>query len=112
LDFNDYLRQANEQRFVVLQIEDPGPLDEIEAVANLEGFDMLFFGPSDFSQCIGASDEWIHPKLIETRKRVAEVANKYGKFAGTVGNTDNPDELISMWYHKCGGRCDRDKKLL
>lgn len=99
LDFNEYLKQANEQRFVVLQIEDPEPLDDLEAIAKLDGFDMLFFGPGDFSQGIGAPGEWTHPLLIETRKRVAQVANQYGKFAGTVGSPANLDELIAMGYH-------------
>jgi len=98
LDFNEYLKQANEQRFVVLQIEDPEPLKDLEAIAALEGYDMLFFGPGDFSQGIGAPGQWNHPKLIETRKLVAEVANKYGKFAATTGSIDNLDELIDMGY--------------
>lgn len=98
VDFNDYLKQANEQRFVVLQIEDPEPLDELEAIAALDGYDMLFFGPGDFSQGIGAPGEWNHPKIIETRKRIAEVARKHGKFAGTVGSTGNLQELIQMGY--------------
>lgn len=99
MDFNNYLNQANEQRFLVLQIEDPEPLDDLEAIAALDGFDMLFFGPGDFSQGIGAPGEWNHPLLIETRKRVADVAKKYGKFAGTVGSPDNLNELISLGYH-------------
>lgn len=99
LDFNDYLQQANNQRFVVLQIEDPEPLADLEAIAALDGFDMLFFGPGDFSQGIGAPGEWKHPKLIETRKAIADVAKKYGKYAGTVGSADNLNELISMGYH-------------
>lgn len=99
LDFNDYLLQANEQRFVILQIEDPEPLDDLEAIAALQGYDMLFFGPGDFSQGIGAPGQWDHPKLIDTRKRIAEVARKYGKFAGTVGSPANLEELITMGYH-------------
>lgn len=98
LDFNEYLQQANEQRFVVLQIEDTEPLDDLEAIAALDGYDMLFFGPGDFSQSIGAPGQWDHPKLVETRKRVAEVANRHGKFAGTVGGPGNVDELIAMGY--------------
>ncbi|RIH67061.1 aldolase [Mariniphaga sediminis] len=98
LDFNEYLEQANQQRFVVLQIEDPEPLDDLEAIAALEGYDMLFFGPGDFSQGIGAPGQWDHPKLIETRKKVAEMANKYGKYAATVGSPDNLDELVEMGY--------------
>lgn len=99
LDFNEYIQQANKQRFVALQIEDPEPLKDLEAIAALEGYDMLFFGPGDFSQGIGAPGQWNHPKLIETRKLVAEKANKHGKYAATVGNPGNLNELMDMGYH-------------
>ncbi len=98
LDFNDYLKQANEQRFVVLQIEDPEPLKDLEAIAALDGYDILFFGPGDFSQGIGAPGDWNNPKLIETRKLVAEVAIKHGKFAATSGSIIQLDEFINMGY--------------
>ena len=98
LDFNSYLKQANEQRFIALQIEDPEPLDDLEAIAGLEGYDILFFGPADFSQGIGAPGEWNHPLLVETRKRIAMVARKYGKFAATTGSVHNLKELIDMGY--------------
>ncbi|WP_067038190.1 HpcH/HpaI aldolase family protein [Allomuricauda sp. CP2A] len=99
LDFKEYIQQANKQRFVALQIEDPEPLEDLEAIAALEGYDMLFFGPGDFSQGIGAPGQWNHPRLIETRKLVAEMANKHGKYAATVGNPDNLNELMDMGYH-------------
>ncbi|HWV29414.1 MAG TPA: aldolase/citrate lyase family protein [Dyadobacter sp.] len=98
MDFNAYLEEANRQRFVIFQIEDPEPLDDLEAIAALDGYDMLFFGPGDFSQGIGAPGVWDHPKLLETRIRVAEVARKHGKFAGTVGGPGNLNELVSMGY--------------
>ena len=98
LELEDYIKQANEQRFIILQIEDPEPLDELEAIAALEGYDMLFFGPGDFSQGIGAPGDMNHPKLLEARQRVAEVAIKHGKFAATTGNFNNLDEFIDMGY--------------
>jgi 4-hydroxy-2-oxoheptanedioate aldolase len=98
LDFNEYLRQANHERFIVLQIEDPEPLKELDAIASLDGFDMLLFGPGDFSQGIGAPGEWNHPELIKARKMVAEVANKHGKFAATTGSVDRLDEFLNMGY--------------
>ncbi len=98
LDFQEYLEQANRQRFVVLQIEDPEPLDDLEAIAELDGYDMLFFGPGDFSQGIGAPGQWDHPLLVETRKRVAKVARKYGKFAATTGAIQNVNDLMDMGY--------------
>jgi 4-hydroxy-2-oxoheptanedioate aldolase len=94
----DYLRQANEQRFVVLQIEDPEPLDDLDAIAALEGVDMLFFGPADFSQGIGAPGQWDHPTLVETRRRVAGVCQRHGKMAGTVATPANARQLVEMGY--------------
>lgn len=99
MDFNEYLTSANKERFIALQIEDPEPLDELEEIAQLDGFDMLFFGPGDFSQGIGAPGQWDHPLLVEARRRVAEVANKYGKFAATVGSQANLHDLLEMGYH-------------
>jgi 4-hydroxy-2-oxoheptanedioate aldolase len=98
MDFKEYLRQANEERFVAVQIEDPEPLDELDDIASLDGIDMLFFGPGDFSHGIGVPGEWDHPKILEARKRVAESALAHGKFAGTVGGLWNLEELIAMGY--------------
>jgi 4-hydroxy-2-oxoheptanedioate aldolase len=98
IDFMEYLDQANKERFVVLQIEDHQPLEELDAIAALDGFDMLFFGPGDFSQSIGAPGDWNHPELIEARKKVAEIANKHGKIAATTGSIDKLDEFIDMGY--------------
>ena len=98
IEFTDYLKQANEQRFVIVQIEDPEPLDELEAIASTPGIDMLFFGPGDFSHGIGAPGQWNHPQLLDARRRVAEAALAHGKFAGTVASPANLDELVAMGY--------------
>ncbi len=98
LEIDDYIKQANRERFVVLQIEDPEPLEHLEAIAELEGYDMLFFGSGDFSQGIGVPGQWDHPKIIETRKLIAKVAGKYGKYAGTTGSIGMLNELIDLGY--------------
>jgi 4-hydroxy-2-oxoheptanedioate aldolase len=98
MDFNEYIKQANAQRFVVLQIEDPEPLKELDKIAALEGYDMLFFGPGDFSQAIGAPGEWNHPKLIEARQLVAKAAREHGKFAATSGGINSLHELLDIGY--------------
>jgi len=98
IDFNEYLRQANEQRFISIQIEDPEPLDELEEIVAVEGIDMIFFGPGDFSQSIGAPGQWDHPLIDQTRRRIAELCQKHGKCAATVGGPANLQELIDMGY--------------
>jgi 4-hydroxy-2-oxoheptanedioate aldolase len=98
IDTVDYIRQANEQRFVCVQIEDPEPLAELEAIAALDGIDIIFFGPGDFSQGIGAPAQWDHPLLVETRRRIPEVCAAHGKFAGTVGSPANLPQLVEIGY--------------
>lgn len=98
MDFADYLTDSNAQKFVMLQIEDPEVLGDIDAIAELEGVDGLFFGPGDFSQGIGAPGDWHNPRIIEARKLVAEVCIKHGKFAATSGGIDSLDSFLEMGY--------------
>jgi 4-hydroxy-2-oxoheptanedioate aldolase len=98
IEFTDYLQQANTERFNILQIEDPEAMDELEEIASMPGVDMIFFGPGDFSQGIGAPGQMDHPKIAEARKRIAETAAAKGIFAGTVGTVGNWDELVAMGY--------------
>ena len=98
IPFKSYIKQANERRFVIVQIEDLEPMDELEEIAQVEGIDMLFFGPGDFSQGIGAPGDMDHPKIVETRGRIAEVARRHGKFAGKVGTVETFESLVEMGY--------------
>jgi 4-hydroxy-2-oxoheptanedioate aldolase len=94
----EYIKQANEQRFLCVQIEDPEPLDDLDAIAALDGIDMIFFGPGDFSHSIGHPGEFSHPMVVETRKRVAEAARKHGKCAGTLGSPETMPDLVKLGY--------------
>ncbi len=96
--FTDYLIQANRERFIILQIEDPIALENLDGIADVEGFDMLFFGPGDFSCALGFPGQTNHPEVRAARKKVAESASRHGKFAGTVGTIANRQELIDEGY--------------
>lgn len=98
LALEPYMEQANDQRFNILQIEDAEPLTELEEIISLPGVDMIFFGPADFSQSIGSPGQMDHPRITETRKQIAQLAAKHGKFAGTVGSPDNFLQLSEMGY--------------
>lgn len=94
----EYNKQANEQRFIVLQIEDPEAMEQIDEIAAVPGYDILFFGPGDYSHSIGHSGEMDHPDVVAGFKKVAEAAKKHGKFAGTVGSVANAADLMAMGY--------------
>ena len=97
ISVDDYIKEANEERFTIVQIEDPEPLADLEEICALPGIDMIFFGPADFSQGIGSLGK-PNPEIDRVRRLVAETARKHGKFAGTVGSPDNFDELVAMGY--------------
>lgn len=83
-EFKEYIKFMNENRLVIVQIEDPEPLSELDKICQLDGIDMIFFGPGDFSHAIGHPAEFDHPEIHRVRKLIVETAHKYGKFAGTV----------------------------
>ena len=80
----EYLRLCNENRLVIVQIEDPEPLKELDKICQVPGIDMIFFGPGDFSHSIGDPGNLANPEVARVRKLVVTTAHKYGKFAGTV----------------------------
>jgi 4-hydroxy-2-oxoheptanedioate aldolase len=94
VDFDEYIETANKERFVVVQIEDPEPLDELEEITKVDGIDMLFFGTGDFSQGIGTPGKWDNLQIAEARKRIAQVCKANNKFSGTVGGPANFQELV------------------
>ena len=98
LDVPDYLKYSNEEKLTIIQIEDVETMDEIEEIAQVPGIDMLFFGPGDFSHSIGLAADTGNPTTCAAREKVAEVANRYGKFAGTVGGPGNVKDLYDMGY--------------
>ena len=94
----EYLRQANRQRMVIVQIEDPEPMDELDAIAATPGIDMLFFGPGDYSHAIGHPGQCNHPDVCEARRLVAQAAARHGIFAGTVASPATLEKTVELGY--------------
>jgi len=99
IPFLEYLETANSERFTILQIEDPQAVNEIDAIAAVPGYDMLFFGPGDYSCALGIPGQTDHPDVNKARKMVAEAAARTGKFAGTVGSPASYNSLVDMGYN-------------
>ncbi len=98
VDFIEYLKQSNQEKFVCIQIEDVEALDELEEIISVEGIDMIFFGPGDFSQSIGKPGVFDDPLLVETRVKIAKLCMKHNKVAATVGSPANFQSLVDLGY--------------
>jgi 4-hydroxy-2-oxoheptanedioate aldolase len=94
----EYMRQANEERLVIVQIENVTAVEQVERIAAVKGIDMLFFGPADYSQCLGVPGSFGDKRIDEARRRVAEAADRHGLFSGTPASPADLPRLIDMGY--------------
>ena len=94
----EYNEQANRNRFVIVQIEDPEAVEEIDGICEVPGIDMIFFGPGDYSHRLGISGQINHPEVNRIRELVAKKAHEHGIFAGTVAGVRNAKEYLDMGY--------------
>ncbi len=81
---DDYLACANEQLLTVVQIETAATLSHLDAIAAVEGVDVLFVGPMDLSFSLGVPRQYDHPVFREAVTRVSEAARRAGKAAGIL----------------------------
>lgn len=95
----DYMAQANAERFICHQIEDPEAVDDLEAIAEIDGVDCLFFGPGDYSVALGIPGQTDHPDIQKVRQRVADVARRNGKIAATVCAQPDIQRYADMGYN-------------
>ena len=102
----EYMAQANSERFVILQIEDPEALDELDDMAKVDGIDMLLFGPGDFSHSIGVPGQINHPDVQDAYKLVANACKRNGKFAGCAAPWSQLEKYVAMGFQFIGSGAD------
>lgn len=98
----DYISHSNTERVVILQIESPEALENVEAIAAVPGFNGILFGPGDFSHRIGKAGQLDAPEVVAARKRVAAACRQHGKFAMTAGLIAPLPELVQEGYRVIG----------
>jgi 2-keto-3-deoxy-L-rhamnonate aldolase RhmA len=87
LDFNEYSERANSETMLGVMIEDVEGVDDVEAIAAVEGIDLLFVGPSDLAHSYGVAHEGIHiehERVLTAFDKVAAATAKHGKAMGTA----------------------------
>ncbi len=59
----NYAQHANEEICLLVQVETREALENIEAIANVEGIDGVFIGPADLAASLGYPGEPSHPDV-------------------------------------------------
>jgi 4-hydroxy-2-oxoheptanedioate aldolase len=79
-----YLRAANEATLVGVQIETREALEHLDAIASVEGVDLLFVGPQDLTLNLGLVDDRRNPKVREAMAKVVDACRRHDKVPGTL----------------------------
>lgn len=82
-----YLTTANEGMCVVLQLETPEAIAQLESIARVPGVDALFIGPGDLSATMGYPGQLTHPEVLALTEQAVQRAKALRTPIGTVGGT-------------------------
>jgi 2-keto-3-deoxy-L-rhamnonate aldolase RhmA len=82
--WSEYFAEANREGMVVVQIETKQGVENAEAIAAVEGVDVLFVGPMDLSVSLGCPGDFTPKHFNEALQHVIACCAKYGKAAGIL----------------------------
>src|SRR5216117_2759079 len=80
----DYLERIGEEICVLVQIETRLGLQNLEAIAAVEGVDGLFIGPSDLAAALGHLGETSHPEVQAAIEDALKRIRQTGKAPGVL----------------------------
>ena len=95
----NYFKEANDETFVLVFIEDLIALDNLDEILEVDNIDVFFVGPGDLSQELGHIGEQNHPEVQKVVQDTITKITAKGRTAGTVASLSNYE-----WAMKTGAR--------
>ena len=80
----DYLARADDEICLILQVESPQALANLEAITAVEGVDGIFIGPADLSASMGHLGDADHPDVKAAINDAITKIRAAGRAAGIV----------------------------
>jgi 2-keto-3-deoxy-L-rhamnonate aldolase RhmA len=89
---------VNQQTMVVIMVETPTAIENAEAIAAVEGVDVVLIGSNDLMMEMGKPQQFGGPELEEAMKTVVAACHKHGKHPGFGGvyDEDNSRKFIEL----------------
>ena len=64
---------------VAIMLEKKSLIDKIEDVVNMDGVDMVQYGPCDYAMTVGLHGQYKHEKVVEVDRKIIKTALRYDK---------------------------------
>ena len=78
------VQRLNQRAVGIIQIESVGGLRDADAIAAIDGVDVLFVGPADLSHSLGIPGQFGHADYVGALERVVAACRAHGKAAGIL----------------------------
>ncbi len=107
MPLDQYLLEANRQTFVVIQLEQAHAIEQADAIAAVEGVDMLMLGPGDFSILSGIPGQMDHDLIRQAKEKIAAAAKNAGiHWGSTCGTVQDIADMLKMGARFICHGCD------
>jgi 4-hydroxy-2-oxoheptanedioate aldolase len=93
----DYLKKADGEICLLVQVETRAALDQLEAIAKVDGVDGVFIGPSDLSASLGHIGNPQHPDVQKALEDGARRIRAVGKAAGILTLNEEEARRYIAW---------------
>ncbi len=94
-----YLKEANDNILMFLQIEMADAVKNAEEILSVPGIDVCFIGPNDLAADLGHTGDMPHADVQNAIKKVEDIANTKGIPLGTVSRSwDQAKPLVERGY--------------
>ena len=98
---SEHAAEANENVLIVPLIESIAAIPNVATMCEVDGIDLFFFGPADFSSTAGFRGQWEGPGVAEQILSLKDTINAAGKHCGVVSTsnqnlTDHLDQGFRM----------------
>jgi 2-keto-3-deoxy-L-rhamnonate aldolase RhmA len=82
------MERARERTLMIAQIETPGGLESVEAIAATPGIDVIWLGHFDLLNFMGIPGQFTHPDYLAAVRRIVAAARTHNKVAGFMAADD------------------------
>jgi len=93
----DYIRNAESEICVLLQVETREALAHLEDIASVDGVDGIFIGPADLSTSFGHAGNWANPEMQAVFKDAVTRLARVGKPAGFLTSSEEEARRLIEW---------------
>jgi 2-keto-3-deoxy-L-rhamnonate aldolase RhmA len=86
----------NANAVVVVQLEDPEALSNIDEITSVDGLDVVFVAPNDLAQSMGRQGQLDHPDVVAAIDAGLARIAATGKVAGTLCQPQHIDRFVAL----------------